>query len=264
MKPTSRVKDHQVQRARIGRAIAVAAAVAGCARQPPPAPPSSPGAVSDATKGAYPNMAPLEQYLIADREAEVVLARSAAPVKISNDATVYVLTRSGYEKVAEGKNGFVCLVDRSWQSGFDDPEFWNPKERAPVCLNAPAVNSILPIQFRRTGLALAGLGREQILERMKDAMAKKEFGPPEIGSMSYMMSKQQYLNDGATHWHPHLMFYMPGDMNASAWGANLPSGSAVFGGGEDLPGGGRLPSTIFFVPVPVWSDGTAAEPNTHH
>jgi hypothetical protein len=79
-----------------------------------------------------------------------------------------------------------------------------------------------------------------------------------------MMSKQQYLNDGATHWHPHLMFYMPGDMNASAWGANLLSGTAVYGGGEDLPGGGRLPSTIFFVPVPVWSDGTAAETNKHH
>ena len=82
--------------------------------------------------------------------------------------------------------------------------------------------------------------------------------------MSYMMSKQQYLNDGAAHWHPHLMFYMPGDMNGSAWGANLPSGSAVYGGGEDLPGGGRLPATIFFVPVPDWSDGTVAEVHEHH
>jgi hypothetical protein len=82
--------------------------------------------------------------------------------------------------------------------------------------------------------------------------------------MSYIMSKQQYLNDGDGHWHPHLMFYMPGDMNAAAWGANLPSGSAAFGGGEDLPGGGRMPSTIFFVPVPMWSDGTVAETNKHH
>jgi hypothetical protein len=59
-----------------------------------------------------------------------------------------------------------------------------------------------------------------------------------------------------------LMFYMPGEMNPSVWGANLPAGSAVFGGGEDLPGGGRMPWTLFFVPVPSWSDGTPAE--THH
>jgi hypothetical protein len=208
-------------------------------------------------------MAPLEHYLIADRDAEIALARSAAPARISGAASVYVLTRRGYEKVVDGKNGFVCLVDRSWQSGFDDPDFWNPRGRAPVCLNAAAARSILPMQFRRTELVLAGLQREQILERLREAMAKKELGPPEIGAMSYMMSRQQDLNR-AGHWHPHLMFYMPGDMNASAWGANLPSGTAVYGGGEDLPGGGRLPSTIFFVPVPRWSDGTLAATTTHH
>ena len=24
----------------------------------------------------------------------------------------------------EGKNGFVCMVERSWMSAFDSPEFW--------------------------------------------------------------------------------------------------------------------------------------------
>ena len=280
MKPTrSAFTDHHGRRARIACAVAVAVGAAGCASQPPAAAPPAPSAAppvaaagaatsatgaTSATKATYPSMAPIEQYLIADRDAEIALARTAAPAKISNDATVYVLTRGGYEKVVEGKNGFACLVDRAWQSNFDDPEFWNPKNRSPVCLNAPAVTSILPIQLKRTELALAGLGREQILERTKAAIAKKELGPPEMGAMSYMMSKQQYLNDGDGHWHPHLMFYMPGDMNASAWGANLPSGSAVYGGGEDLPGGGRLPSTIFFVPVPAWSDGTPAEAHDHH
>jgi hypothetical protein len=198
---------------------------------------------------AYPKMAPLEQYLIADRDAEIALARSAASAAISKDATIFVLARSGYQKVVEGKNGFVCLVERSWQSGFDDPGFWNPKLRGPVCLNAPAARSVLPMQLKRTELALAGLEREQILERLRAAVARKEFGPPEIGSMSYMMSKEQYLNDRDHHWHPHLMFYMPGNMDGSAWGANLESGSAVYGGGEDLPGGGRLPMTIFLVHV---------------
>jgi hypothetical protein len=263
-------KDHRMKRAPImcAIAVAVAAAAAGCAGQPPPATPSSPSPSTaadapKAPKASYPRMAPIEQYLIADRDAEIALARSAAPARISNDATIYVLARGGYEKVLEGKNDFVCFVDRSWSSDFDDPGFWNPKVRGPLCMNAPAVRSILPIQLKRTALALSGLGREQILERTKEAIAKKELAPPEIGAMSYMMSKQQYLNDGDTHWHPHLMFYMPGDMNPSAWGANLPSVSAVYGGGSDMPGGGRLPSTIFFVPVPMWSDGTPAEMKHH-
>lgn len=244
--------------------IAVTAAAAGCGSQPPAAAPTSPstavaaGATTAAPRASYATMAPLEQYLMADRDAEIALARSAAPAPISNDATVMVLTRRGYEKAVEGKNGFVCLVERSWQSPFGDPEFWNPSERSPACLNAPAVRSVLPSQHRVTELALAGLTKDAILARMKESIAKKELGPPEIGAMSYMMSKQQYLNDGGGHWHPHLMFYMPGDMDGPAWGANLPSGSAVYGGGQDFPGGGRMPWTIFFVPVPKWSDGTPA------
>ena len=207
--------------------------------------------------GAYPKMAPVEQYLIADRNAEIALARSAAPPSISKDASVLVLTRRGYETAVEGTNGFVCFVDRSWSSNFDDPGFWNPRLRGPVCMNPAAARSALPLQKRQTELALSGLSREEILARMKDAVAKKELGPPEIGAMSYMMSKQQYLGDQNGHWHPHLMFYVPGDTNAAAWGANLPS-SPVFGGGQDLPGGGRMPWTLFFVPIPQWSDGTPA------
>jgi hypothetical protein len=210
----------------------------------------------------YAERGPLEPYLMADRDAEIALARSAAPAAISNDATVVVLTHQGYQTAVEGKNGFLCFVDRAWTSPFDDPEFWNPKKRGPTCMNAPAVRSALPVIYRLTELALAGLTKDAILAKMKASIAKKEFGSPEIGSMSYMMSKGQYLQDGSPHWHPHLMFYMPGEMNGSVLGANLPAGSAVYGGGEDLPGGGRMPWTIFFVPVPAWSDGTLAE--VHH
>jgi len=210
--------------------------------------------------GAYAKMAPLEQYLIADRNAEIALARNAAPPSISKDASVLVLTPGGYETAVEGTNGFVCVVERSWQSSLDDPEFWNPRLRGPVCMNAAAARSVLPNQHRLTKLALSHLSREEILARVKDAIAKKELRPPEIGAMSYMMSKQQYLGDQNGHWHPHLMFYVPGDTNPAAWGASLPS-SPVFGGGQDLPGGGRMPWTIFFVPIPQWSDGT---PSAQH
>ena len=44
-------------------------------------------------------MAPVEQYLM-ERNAEILLARSAAPDSISSDATVLVLGRQGYETAA--------------------------------------------------------------------------------------------------------------------------------------------------------------------
>ena len=65
----------------------------------------------------YPSMAPLEQYLIADRDAEISLARSAAPPSISEKAEVLVLTRHGYETAVQGTNGFVCVVGRGWFAG---------------------------------------------------------------------------------------------------------------------------------------------------
>src|SRR5579864_2683254 len=90
-------------------------------------------ATAQDAKAKYPSMAPLEQYLMADRDAEIALARSAAPESISRDAEVMVLGRHGYETAIQGKNGFVCVVERSWTAPIDDPNFWNPKLRGPIC-----------------------------------------------------------------------------------------------------------------------------------
>src|SRR5215831_12618046 len=94
----------------------------------------------------YPKMAPVDQYLM-DKTAEIQLARSAAPDSISRDATILVLGRQGYQTAVEGKNGFVCKVDRAWMAPFDWPEFWNPKIRAADCLNPQAARSLLPIVY---------------------------------------------------------------------------------------------------------------------
>ena len=115
------------------------------------------------SKTLYPSMAPIDLYLM-DRNAEIAMARSAAPPSISTDAEVMVLGRHGYETTVKGKNGFVCLVERSWMSPFDFPEFWNPKMRGPICFNPAAVRSILPLTFKRTELVLAGLSKAQIIE----------------------------------------------------------------------------------------------------
>jgi hypothetical protein len=89
----------------------------------------------------YSKMAPVDPYLM-ERNAEILLARSAAPDSISSDATILVLGRQGYETAVRGKNGFVCLVERSWMAAFDSPEFWNPKLRGAECLNRQAAIDI--------------------------------------------------------------------------------------------------------------------------
>src|ERR1022692_3114095 len=114
------------------------------------------------TKAPYPSMAPLDQYLMADRNSEIILARSAAPESISRDAEVMVLGRHGYETAVKGKNGFVCLVQRSWTAGIDDPDFWNPKLRAPICFNPPAARSYLPLIIKKTEVILASRSKDQM------------------------------------------------------------------------------------------------------
>jgi len=156
----------------------------------------------------YPSMAPLDQYLM-ERNAEIALARSAAPESISQDAEVMVLGRHGYETAAKGKNGFVCVVERSWSAGIDDPDFWNPKLRAPICFNPPAARFNLPLTIKKTELVLAARSKAQMFEDIKAAFDKKELPTLESGAMCYMMSKQGYLSDRDGHWHPHLMFFAP-------------------------------------------------------
>jgi hypothetical protein len=157
----------------------------------------------------YAAMAPLDQYWMWDENSEIALARSAAPPSISRDATVLALDKSGYEIAAEGKNGFTCLVERSWMSPFDSPEFWNPKMREPICYNPAAVRTILPYTINRTKLALTGLSKAQIRENITAAIAKSELPMPEAGAMSYMISKAGNLGDSVGHGCPHLMFMFP-------------------------------------------------------
>jgi hypothetical protein len=207
-------------------------------------------------KALYPSMAPLDQYLMADRNAEIALARSAAPESISRDAEVLVLGRNGYETAVKGKNGFVCIVERSWTTPIDDPEFWNPKLRGPLCLNAPAARSYLPLTIKKTELVIAGRSKEQMFDAIEAAIDKKELPTQEIGAMCYMLSKQGYLNDHDGHWRPHLMFFLP-LTDPESWGAGLP-GAPVLAFKNT-----RERLTVFLVPVAKWSDGTAALMDEH-
>ena len=196
----------------------------------------------------YPNMAPIDQYLMTDQGAEIALARSAAPESISHDAEVQVLGRHGFETAVKGKNGFVCIVGRSWTSAAD-ADFWNPKVRVPMCVNAAAARSYLLRLTKETEWGLGGRTQAQMTESITDAVAKKELPPMESGAMCYMLSKQGYGGDSTPHWPPHLMFFYT-DTDLASWGANLP-GSPVVGVNDPVE---HL--TQFVVVVQRWSDGT--------
>ena len=203
---------------------------------------------------SYPSMASIEQYLISDRNAEIALARSAAPESISSDAKILVLGWRGYETASEGKNGFVCIVERSWMSPFNSAEFWNPKVRVPGCFNPAAARSILPLTIKRTEMVLAGLSKAQMIDSIKAAFDNKELPAPEPGAMCYMMSRAGHLNDAVGHYVPHLMFYFP-LTDKSSWGADLPDSPVTL---NPQFQGGPEPITEFVIPVGKWSDGTAA------
>jgi len=205
---------------------------------------------------SYPKMEAIDRYLMT-QQAEVALARTAAPESVAKDAEIWVLDRHGYQTAVKGSNGFVCAVQRSWTAGIDDPEFWNPKLRAPTCFNAAAVRSFLPRVVKRTTLVLSGKTREQLAGEMKAAFERKEIPAIETGAMAYMLSKQGYLNDKAGHWHPHVMVFVP-QADLAGWGANLP-GSPIFGTTDQTDR-----ATTFFIPVAKWSDGSADSGDMSH
>ena len=210
----------------------------------------------------YPRMAAIGQYLM-EKNAEIQLARSAAPDSISRDAMILVLGQQGYETAVEGKNGFVCMVDRGWMAAFDWPEFWNPKVRAAACLNPQAARSIVPIAFLRSRMVMAGRSQAEILSAIKAAFENRQLPDLASGAMCYMMSKSAYLTDEDGHNLPHLMFYTAG-MDAKDWGSGA-AGSPVmsapywfFSSQEPSQMKGLPPILVFLLGVADWSDGTAA------
>lgn len=219
-------------------------------------------ALADPT-ALYPRMAPIGDYLM-DRTQEIALARSAAPGSISNHATVLVLTRIGYETAANGTNGFVCWVSRSFSGGgFDSPEHWNPKIRAAECQNPQAARSVMPLAKLGTAMILAGRTTPEIIGAINMALRSGKVPPLEYGAMSYMMSKSSYLTDQGKHDMAHVMFYVavkdPADWGANAADAPIIGGSYwFFTPGHEAENTSLPVISVFLSGVATWSDGTPA------
>lgn len=203
-------------------------------------------------KTAYPKMAPLSQYLI-PRDAEIALARSAAPQSISGNAEILILAKDGFQTAVKGSNGFVCMVARSWSADYSDPGFWDPKLHAPICYNSLAAKSQVPATIKRSQVALAGGSQVQMLAAIKAVIESGELPAAESGSMAYMMSRQAYLNYRVGPWRPHLMFFTP-ETDPKSWGAGLPASPIL---GIEHP---EERSTVFLIPLSRWSDGTPSVP----
>ena len=218
-------------------------------------------ACAEDAKPAFPVLAPIEQYLEASAPAEIAMARSAAPTSISGDASVLVLGNRGYETAVKGKNGFVCLVWRSWVSwapGDDDREFWNPKFRAPICFNPAGARSVLPAYLERTKWALAGTSKAEMKDRTRAAIASNRMAMPEPGALGFMMGKEGGYAIGQDFHHfstPHVMMFLARTDGAD-WGAGL-HGSPIIAEQTDPE-----PITVFDIMVPFFSDGTPKTPKT--
>src|SRR5260370_28935299 len=140
--------------------------------------------------GQSPKYPPLSEYMMTP-EAEVALARSAAPANVSEHATVRILTASGYKVAAQGDNGFVCLVMRGWGAPTFTPTqlrdlVYYAKLRAPICFNPVASRTVLPLQELRARLGMEGKTPDQIAEVVQAAYVKGELPRMEMVAFAYM------------------------------------------------------------------------------
>lgn len=201
-----------------------------------------------------PDLAP---YLMADRTAEVALARTAAPKEISDSATVLVLTHTGYVEAAHGTNGYTCLVQHSFDGPLSGPGFWDPAIRAPQCFNPPASRTVLPIMKKRAEWIMTGVSPKEISVRTREAYASHQMVPPEAGSMVFMLSSEQHLNNGSNpHWMPHVMFFFDKSVSGATMGVDSVTNTVIDGSAGDPD----APFLLVFIPVRRWSDGTLALP----
>ena len=190
---------------------------------------------------------PLSEYMMTP-EAEMALARSAAPENVSAHATVKILTASGFKVAAQGDNGSVCIVMR----GFSAPTYtpaqfreivYDPTIRAPICFTAPAARIVMPYYELRTKLAMEGKGPDQIAESVQAAYVKGDLPRRDGVSFAYMWSADQNLGPGIGHWHPHMMIFCPYYENSMVGGNEF--GSLLPQVSDDA----GTPFTVVVIPI---------------
>jgi len=133
--------------------------------------------------------------------AETALALSACPPEVAKGAAVYVLGRSGYERVRDSRNGFTAIVQHTV-----------PTAQEPRCMDAEGTRTWLPRILMVAELRAHGKSQEEIQKVVADAVAKGLLQPPRRFGVDYMLStKNRVPNEKGvvTPFPPHVMFYAP-------------------------------------------------------
>ncbi|HEY5810827.1 MAG TPA: hypothetical protein VIT67_22845 [Povalibacter sp.] len=178
--------------------------------------------------------APFSEYEM-ERSAEIALARSAAPERISSRATIKVLTRGGFEVAVKGDNGFQCLVMRSWSAAPDVQATFYARLRAPICFDPIAARTVAPVEELRTTLGLEGKQPEAIAQEVAARYGRGQLPKMEGAAFAYMWSASQDTGPGFGAWHPHMMVYVPYYENSMLGGNEMGGHAAPFVVGEGTP-----------------------------
>lgn len=209
---------------------------------------------------------PLAAYMMAP-EAEIALARSAAPENVSARATVKILSKTGYRVAAEGDNGFVCMVLRGWAAPSFTPTrerqlVYDAQLRAPICFDPAAARTVLPLQELRAKLGMAGKDPDAIAQEVTLAYAQGKLPKMESVAFAYMWSADQNLGPEAGAWRPHMMIYAPYYTNAMLGGNDF-GGSLPFVGDDE-----GTPFAVIVMPVhgnpAIGAVGAGSAGTTHH
>lgn len=194
-----------------------------------------------------PKYPPLSEYLM-PRDAEIALAKTAAPANISDRATIKVLTTSGFQVVHEGVNGFACMVMRAWSAPTYTPaEFRNlvydATVRAPICFDPGASRTVMPYYELRSTLGMAGKSPDQIAEGVQTAYVTGKLPRRDSVTFAYMWSAHQHLGPGIGAWHPHMMIFAPYYDNA------MLGGNEFGGASPQVTDDAGTPFSVAVIPV---------------
>ena len=175
------------------------------------------------------------------RAEEIKLARSAAPASVSDSASVWVFTDTGYVLAERGSTGNACYVSRSWPTSIE-----------PHCFDAEGAATMMPLHMHEVLLLHRGMTPTDADREIGARIASGALRLPRKPSMSYMMSAgQQLISDEGNpvgRWQPHVMIYYPW-LESAQLGMRTPDPKAGV-----ITGSGTATSSIMivmpeFVPV---------------
>jgi hypothetical protein len=189
-----------------------------------------------------------------EADRETALAQSAAPAPVSTDAGLFLLQGDGYHRVRTSKNGFNCLVLRSWTQPVSDAErYYDPRLLAPICYSPGATSTVMQREIEIARLVLAGRSIAETQRAVDAAYAAGTLHIPDRVAFAYMFSSAQWLGENVAHWHPHVMVYAPYLDQDQIGSFPVNSGLPIL----DLRAG--LPHALLAIPVPHFVDPVYAD-----